>query len=62
MLDEELVDTSVWIDFLSGVEGRHVEALAALAISHDIALLHSDRDFDLIAKHCRLKTVLQKGS
>ncbi len=31
--------------------------IAAVAIEHDIPLLHNDRDFDLIAAHCGLKVV-----
>ncbi len=31
--------------------------IAAVAIEHDIVLLHNDRDFDSIEKHCKLKTV-----
>jgi predicted nucleic acid-binding protein len=31
--------------------------IAAVAIEHDIPLLHSDRDFDPIAKHCGLKVI-----
>ncbi len=31
--------------------------IASIAIEHDIALLHSDRDFDLIETHCGLKVV-----
>jgi len=30
--------------------------IAAVAIEHGAALLHNDRDFDPIAKHCGLKT------
>ena len=29
--------------------------IAAVAIQHDIPLLHSDRDFDPIAEHCGLR-------
>ncbi|MCY3863627.1 MAG: PIN domain nuclease [bacterium] len=31
--------------------------IAAVAIRAGIALLHADRDFDVIARHCRLETV-----
>ena len=31
--------------------------IASVAIAHEIQLLHNDRDFDPIAKHCHLKTV-----
>lgn len=31
--------------------------IASLAIAHNIQLLHNDKDFDPIAKHCHLKTV-----
>lgn len=31
--------------------------IAAVAIQHDIPVLHSDRDFDPIEKHCRLTVV-----
>ena len=31
--------------------------IAAVAIEHGATLLHNDRDFDPIAKHCGLKTV-----
>ena len=31
--------------------------IASVAIEHDIPLLHDDRDFDLIEKHCGLKSV-----
>jgi hypothetical protein len=31
--------------------------IASIAIEHDIALLHSDRDFDPIETHCGLKVV-----
>ena len=31
--------------------------IAAVAIQHDIPLLHSDRDFDPIAKHCGLRVL-----
>ncbi len=31
--------------------------IASVAIEHDIQLLHNDRDFDPIEKHCGLKTV-----
>ena len=31
--------------------------IASVAIEHDIPLLHNDRDFDLIEKHCGLKSV-----
>ena len=31
--------------------------IAAVAIEHDIPLLHKDRDFNAIAKHCGLKIV-----
>ena len=31
--------------------------IAAVAIEHDIPLLHHDRDFDPIAEHCRLKVL-----
>jgi len=31
--------------------------IASVAIEHDISLLHNDRDYDLIAAHCGLKTV-----
>lgn len=31
--------------------------IAALCIQHSLALLHNDRDFDLLAKHTALRTV-----
>ncbi len=31
--------------------------IAAVAIHHDVMLLHNDRDFDPIEKHCGLKVV-----
>jgi predicted nucleic acid-binding protein len=31
--------------------------IAAVAIRHDVMLLHNDRDFDPIEKHCGLKVV-----
>ena len=31
--------------------------IASVAIAHKIQLLHNDKDFDPIAKHCHLKTV-----
>lgn len=31
--------------------------IASVAIEHGIPLLHNDRDFDLIEKHCGLKSV-----
>ena len=31
--------------------------IAAVAIEQDVPLLHHDRDFDLIQRHCRLKVV-----
>ncbi|MEK9137037.1 MAG: PIN domain nuclease, partial [Bacteroidota bacterium] len=31
--------------------------IAAVAIEHDVPLLHHDRDFDPIAEHCRLKVL-----
>ncbi len=31
--------------------------IAAVAICHDVMLLHTDRDFDPIEKHCGLKVV-----
>lgn len=31
--------------------------IASLAITHNIQILHNDRDFEPIAKHCHLKTV-----
>ena len=31
--------------------------IASVAIEHDIELLHNDRDFEPIEKHCGLKTV-----
>jgi hypothetical protein len=31
--------------------------IAAVAIRHDVMLLHNDRDFDPIEKHCELKVV-----
>ena len=31
--------------------------IASVAIENDIQLLHNDRDFDAIEKHCGLKTV-----
>ena len=31
--------------------------IASVAIEHDVPLLHNDRDFDLIEKHCGLKSV-----
>ena len=31
--------------------------IAAVAIDHDVPLLHKDRDFDAIEKHCGLKVV-----
>ena len=31
--------------------------IASVAIEHDIALLHNDRDFEQIAKHSKLKIV-----
>ena len=31
--------------------------IAALAISHDVSLLHNDRDFDYIKKHSNLKVL-----
>jgi predicted nucleic acid-binding protein len=31
--------------------------IASLAITHNIQLLHNDRDFEPIATHCHLKTV-----
>jgi predicted nucleic acid-binding protein len=31
--------------------------IASVAIEHDIALLHNDRDFDPIETHCELKVV-----
>jgi predicted nucleic acid-binding protein len=31
--------------------------IASVAIEHDIPLLHNDKDFDLIEKHCGLKSV-----
>ena len=34
--------------------------IASVAIEHDLPLLHNDCDFDQIAKHSKLKTVLMK--
>ena len=34
--------------------------IAAVAIEHDLPLLHNDRDFDQIAKHSKLKAVKVK--
>jgi len=31
--------------------------IAAVAIEHNVALLHNDRDFDPIAEFCGLKVV-----
>jgi predicted nucleic acid-binding protein len=31
--------------------------IAAVAIRHDVAVLHADRDFELIARHTTLQTV-----
>jgi len=31
--------------------------IAAVAIEHDIPILHHDRDFDPLAKHCGLKVI-----
>ena len=31
--------------------------IAAIAIKHDIPLLHNDRDYDHIEQHCGLKTI-----
>lgn len=36
--------------------------IAAVAIEHDIPLLHRDRDFDPIAEHCRLKVIKIEGN
>ena len=35
--------------------------IASVAIEHDLPLLHNDRDFDLIAKHSKLKIMSVKG-
>ncbi len=35
--------------------------IASIAIEHDIALLHNDRDFDPIEIHCGLKVVRTSG-
>ncbi len=34
--------------------------IAAVAIEHDVPLLHNDRDFEPIAKHCGLSVVSNK--
>jgi len=34
--------------------------IAAVAIEHDISLLHNDRDFVPISEHCGLKTIKMK--
>ena len=47
-----LVDTTVWIDFFSGRPLTHV---ASVAIENGIHLLHNDKDFRPIEKHCGLK-------
>jgi predicted nucleic acid-binding protein len=51
-----LVDTTVWIDFFGITIGKPVDCMiAAVAIEHDIPLLHNDRDFIPIEKHFGLK-------
>lgn len=35
--------------------------IAAVAIKHDVPLLHNDRDFDPIEAHCGLKVVKAEG-
>ena len=32
--------------------------IAAVALMHDVSLLHNDRDFDQLAAHCGLKVVI----
>ena len=35
--------------------------IASVAITHKVQLLHNDKDFDPMAKHCHLKTVQIKA-
>ena len=35
--------------------------IAAVALEHDVPLLHNDRDFDPIAEHCGLRVVATQG-
>ncbi|MEX2592768.1 MAG: hypothetical protein WD426_08335 [Anditalea sp.] len=65
-----LIDTSVWIDYITGRIDKRTDLLynhiaknhptlicliAHYAIFHHVPLLHNDADFDLIASKANLK-------
>lgn len=50
-----LIDTSAWIEFRRGT-GSAANLIAAVAIRHDVPVLHFDIDFEVLERHTALRT------
>ena len=54
-----VIDSSVWIDYFTGKPTPATDKLdSLLGVEHELALLHSDKDFQPFHEHLKLRSDL----